>query len=151
MKKFFCVVLILSMFIQSVFADEYNEIYDLIVPESYSTLIINGALGDVGGNSWLLNYSQNALELSVANGSFNVDAKANAAYQLYNQTSSDVLDLNASGNFQFGTIQNRLFADINGGYSSYDLDISGMPGFWYAGGTANFTTTFSTLSVNFVA
>ncbi len=148
MKKFFCVVLILSMFVQSVFADEYNEIYDLIVPESYSTLIINGALGDVGGNSWLLNYSQNALELSVANGSFNVDAKANAAYQLFNQTATNELNIGANGNFQFGTIQNRLFANINGGYSSYDLDISGMPGFWYAGGTANVTTTFSTLSVN---
>jgi len=136
------------MFVQSVFADEYNEIYDLIVPESYSTLIINGALGDVGGNSWLLNYSQNALELSVANGSFNVDAKANAAYQLFNQTATNELNIGANGNFQFGTIQNRLFANINGGYSSYDLDISGMPGFWYAGGTANVTTTFSTLSVN---
>jgi len=148
MKKFFCVVLILSMFVQSVFADEYSKIYDLIVPESYTTLIVNGGLGSVGGNSWQLNYSQNALEVSAVSGSFNVDAKANAAYQLFNQTATNELNIGANGNFQFGTIQNRLFANINGGYSSYDLDIRGMPGFWYAGGTANVTTTFSTLSVN---
>ncbi len=148
MKKICCVVLILSMFIQTVFADEYSKIYDLIVPESYTTLIVNGGLGNVGGNSLQLNYSQNALEVSASTGSFDIDAKANAVYQLYNQTSVDELDLNANGNFQFGTVQNRVFASANGSYSSFDLDISGMPGYWYAGGSANVTTTFSTLSFN---
>lgn len=148
MKKILCILLVLSMFIQSVVADEYSKLYDLVVPTSYTTFNVNGGLGDVGGNTRRLYYRQNVIELSAVSGSFDIDAEANASYRYFNQTDIDALNLQAFANVQLGTITNSVFFNINPTYYSYDLDLNGFPGFWYVGGGVNATTTFSSFTFN---
>jgi hypothetical protein len=150
MKKRFLLLLILPLFVNSIFADEYNNLYDLIVPESFSSLTIDGGLGNVGGNSSQLNYNDNILEMTIANGSFSLDVQADASYRLYNQTETTQLDIQTTGRVWVGPIQSGLFASLNADYTSYDLDIGGLSGFWYAGGYSNINanTTFLTLNVS---
>ncbi len=146
MKKSLLLVLIISLFTYSIFADEYEEIYDLVVPESYSFLTIDGGLGNVGGLSSSLNYSENIIEISAVNGTFNFNIQGDASYRLFNQTKTDEYNITAVGNVKAGTISTGLFANSSAYYTSYDLDVNGMNGFWNAGGEVTINALTSSLT-----
>ncbi|MGD1822204.1 MAG: hypothetical protein ACPKM0_05490 [Pleomorphochaeta sp.] len=146
MRKKVLLFLIISLFIYPIFADEYSDIYDLVVPETYSTLSVNGGLWNAGGNSSLLEYDDNIIEISLVNGVFDFDVEADVDYEYLVQDETDFLFIDADANVRVGTNTNSVFTSFDVNYISYDLDISGFTGFWNVGGSGNATITTNSLS-----
>ncbi len=145
MKRSVLVVLVLLLSMGIAFADEYEGIYDLIVPTNYGFLTINGGLGSAGGTSASLYNQQNLIEVNAATGTFTFNVDANGNYSYYNQDETTELDLDAAGSVMVGTTNGISFTP-QGDYTSYGLDINGLKGFWTAGGWANVnasTTSFT--------
>lgn len=149
MKKRFMLLILLPLFLFPIFADEYEGVYDLIVPESFSYLTVDGGLWNAGGNSSQLDCDDNIIEVDLGSNSFSLDLQGDSSYRFYNQEKDSELDIRANGSLRVGTISTSLFANINANYTSYDLDISGMPGFWYVGGSGSLNAVTSSLTYNF--
>lgn len=135
-------VLLLCLPILSAEQNETQEnLYTLVVPTYYDMLSVTGCFG--GGTA-----ARMQIDLAPS-AAFNFDVGAGAAFDLFAQTNSTALSIDANLNSLFiGTTDIGLDIDTSLHYKSYTLDIAGMQGF-YGFGADNLAFDIDTSSTSF--
>jgi hypothetical protein len=114
------------------FAQDYDQFYDMVVPYTHDYLSVGGSLGS----------SNNALEIeldtttSPASFSFDLGGMVDYEYEIVQEHESIIID--AGADVEIGTTQVYLNPIITGEYTSYSLELGGYPGFYSAGGDLEF-------------
>ncbi|MDT3357822.1 MAG: hypothetical protein LIR47_00600, partial [Spirochaetota bacterium] len=117
-------VLLLCLPILSAEQNETQEnLYTLVVPTYYDMLSVTGCFG--GGTA-----ARMQIDLAPS-AAFNFDVGAGAAFDLFAQTNSTALSIDANLNSLFlGTSGIGLNVDADISYKSYTLQLGGMQGFY---------------------
>jgi hypothetical protein len=123
------------------FAQDYDQFYDLVVPYTHDYLSVGGSLG-----------SNNALEIELdtttSPASFSFDIGGMGEYRYWIQKSDESVFLTPSGSIKIGTTQINLAPSVNGSYTSYSLDLGDYQGFYRVGGSGGITINSSSGSTN---
>lgn len=126
MRKFIVAALILTLLLPSVLADQnetQENLYTLVVPTYYDMLFVTGSFGS--GTAARLQ-----IDLAPTT-AFNFDVGAGANYDLFAQTVTTALSVDANLNNLFlGTSGIGLNVDADISYKSYTLQLGGMQGFY---------------------
>jgi hypothetical protein len=132
MKKLSVLVCIFILTAGLAFSAGVENLYTLVVPETFTSLYLQGALGGAP----LSNESLDAVEITLGTApfSFDIDAGGEADYSLRKQEADSLMILNATGSLQLGTSVLGANINANGEFKRYGLDLGGMKGFYGFGG-----------------
>jgi hypothetical protein len=127
------VILCLAGFTASGIGTE--SVFDLVVPQSYSTLSVYGALGSLG-NSTLGN---NVLEIDLSGGTTSFSIGGTGRYYYMHQDADTFFEVYPGAVVTVNTTSAGIFLFTGNpvSFKSYTLDLEGYPGFIAAGGTGN--------------
>ncbi|MCF7933764.1 MAG: hypothetical protein K9M84_04045 [Spirochaetia bacterium] len=139
------VILCLAGFAASGIGTE--SVYDLVVPQSYSTLSVSGALGSLGNSS----LGNNVLEIDLSGGTTSFSIGGTGMYYYMHQDEDTFFEVDAEATVFANTTSAGIDLPINNlvRFKSYTLDLEGYPGFIAAGGdgTLNLRTTGITTEI----
>lgn len=126
MRKLVVAALILTLLLPSVLADQnetQENLYTLVVPTYYDMLFVTGSFGSGTAARLQIDLAPTA--------AFNFDVGAGANYDLFAQTVTTALSVDANLNNLFlGTSGIGLNVDADISYKSYTLQLGGMQGFY---------------------
>jgi hypothetical protein len=112
-------------------AGPVENLYTFVVPQTYGSLYLNGALGSSSmsmetNDALQIDFDLDPLALGITAG-------ANAYYIYEKQTLDSSLSVNAAGTLWTSDTVSFLNFTGNGDYKSYTIQIKGIPGFYAFG------------------
>ena len=132
MKRVFMVLCISLFSIGLIFAEGIENLYTLVVPDTFTSLALNGSLG----SDSLMGEFNDALQIEIGTSpfSFDLDGGVNATYIYSNQTLDSNLDLNGTAALRLGTSVIGANIVANALITKYGVDFGDMKGFYAYGG-----------------
>lgn len=133
MKKIVLVTILLIGVVFGLSSDPSTNLYSIVVPEEYTSFVLNGAFGSLGMTDDVLQ-----IDVNFSPTRFGFGLGLNGTYEWYRQQTET--DMSIPADITVRIRDNDFLFDVGASpyFTSYTLDIAGFPGFWGVGGDINF-------------
>ncbi len=141
MKRSVTLLLILMLCtLLPAFSQEYEDLYDMVVPTQYDSLSLRGSLGSSDALRFNVPFDGSAVQFRLG---------TTAGYRYIHQQLESTLSITANTSFELGTASNEInIWTPTLYYKSYSLDLAGNPGFIFASGSGAEISISNTGSVD---
>jgi hypothetical protein len=142
MKKFLGIVVVLVLIgSMGLLAGPVENLYTLVIPQTYGYLALDGNLGNTALGSQANDVLQISMEFSPF--AFSVDSGLEASYLYGAVTEDSLLYLQANGSLQVGTDGSVVALDETASDKQYGIELGDFPGFYAYGMDSQSTVVFS--------
>lgn len=133
MKKTVLVAILLICVVFGLSSDPSKNLYTVVVPEEYTSFVLNGVFGSLGMTNDLLQ-----IDVNFSPTRFGFGLGLQGSYEWYRQQTETEMSIPADITVQIR--DNDFLFDIGASpyFTSHTLDIAGFPGFWGVGGNFDF-------------